>query len=120
MSMRPLPKRSSIARGALAFHTTDSTVPHSSRIDGGEGSCVLRCRTVDADFLVTDDVRALPELRQLVAADVALSPILLRALVDRGVFDEKEARDRLETVTETRSWPDAPIYRRAVTLFEDG
>jgi len=91
----------------------------STRIDAGEASCAALVDEHDADFLVTDDLRALPELQPLVDAKVAISPIVLRALVDRGVLERTEARDRLETIAERRDWLGAPIFRRAETLFED-
>jgi len=47
----------------------------TSRIDGGEASCVTAVREVNATFLITDDFWALLELRELVSAAVALSPI---------------------------------------------
>lgn len=90
----------------------------TSRIDGGEASCVTAVREVDAVFLITDDYRALPELRELVAVDVALSPIVLRALVSRGAIHEEEAKAAFEMIAEGRDWLEAPIYRYARQLFE--
>lgn len=91
----------------------------STRTDAGEASCVALVDECDADFLVTDDLRALPELQALADTKVAISPIVLRALVERGVLDGSDARDRLETVAKRRDWLGAPIFRRAETLFED-
>lgn len=68
---------------------------------------------------MTDDLRALPELQSLVDARVAISPIVLRALVERTVLDEAAALNRLETVAESRDWLEAPIYRRARSLFDE-
>ncbi|WP_231189172.1 hypothetical protein [Haladaptatus sp. DYF46] len=90
----------------------------SSRIDAGEASCVAAVDTTDAAFLITDDFRALPELTTLVSADVALSPILLRALVKRDVLTDSEARSALDTIARDRDWLGAPIYRYAQRLFE--
>ena len=90
----------------------------SSRVDRGEGDCALLTRELDAEFLVTDDLRALPELRNLSSARVAISPILLRALVKRDRPEEREARETLEELTTHRDWLGAPIYRRAVEFFE--
>lgn len=91
----------------------------SSRVDEGEGSCAHLARDADADFLVTDDLRALPELQTLSGTSVALSPIVLRALVDRGVLTRTEALESLDQVAADRSWLGRPIYRRARQLLED-
>ncbi|WP_435196843.1 hypothetical protein [Natronomonas sp. EA1] len=90
----------------------------TSRIDAGEASCVAAVRTLDAPFLITDDFRALPELQRLVDAEVALSPIVLRALVKRGALSENEARTAFDAIAEGRDWLGAPIYRYARRLFD--
>jgi rRNA-processing protein FCF1 len=91
----------------------------SSRVDQGEGSCALLTNDLEADFLITDDLRSLPELQAVVDARVAISPIVLRALVKRGELDPEEAKRRLTLLAESRDWLGAPIYRRAQALFAD-
>lgn len=103
----------------FTVHSVEEDIPETSRIDHGEGSCVVLADQRSADFLVTDDLRALPELQQLTDAQVAISPIVLKAIVNRGVMEREEAIQRLEQVAETRDWLGAPIYRRAKQLFDD-
>lgn len=101
----------------LTVHEVDSPI-ESSRIDAGEGSCVVLARELGSAFLLTDDLRALPELEAAVDARVAISPIVLRALVIRGELTHEEALARLERLAEDRDWLGAPIYRRARELFD--
>jgi len=89
----------------------------SSRIDEGEGSCALLCNDLDAAFVITDDLRALPELQTAVDAQVAISPIVLKALVTRQVLDRQTALEKLDQLAGQRSWLGQPIYRRAQKLF---
>ena len=103
-------------RDRLTSHEVDTEFT-SSRIRG-EGDCALLTRELDAEFLVTDDLRALPELRNLSSARVAISPILLRALVKRDRLEEREARETLEELTAHRDRLGGPIYRRVLELFE--
>jgi len=91
----------------------------SSRIDAGEGSCAILARESGADFLLTDDLRAVPELQRAVEAEVAISPIVLRALVERGALSREEALSKLATLADRRNWLGSPIYRRARELFEE-
>lgn len=105
-------------RNRLTVHEIDKPI-ESARIDPGEGSCAVSANDLDAPFLLTDDLRALPELENATTAQVAISPLLFRALVKRGVLTNEEARERLETLAETRDWLGAPIYRRAQRLFEE-
>lgn len=106
-------------RSHFSVHEATEPAFESSRVDPGEGSCVALVRDLDAGFLVTDDFRALPELRNLVAAEVAISPILLKALVKRGVLEPDDARERVDLLAENRDWLGTPIYRRARVLFEE-
>lgn len=102
----------------LTVHTVEGGFT-SSRVDAGEGSCCALADDIDAAFLLTDDLRALPELQRLIDARVAISPIVLKALVTRGVLDRDGALDRLERLAATRDWLGAPIYRRARRLFDE-
>lgn len=103
--------------GRLTVHPTDERAFPSARIDSGEGSCAGLTRDLDAGFLITDDLRALPELQAVADAEVATSPILPRALVQRDALGRDEALDKLDQMAEDRDWLGAPIYRRARQLF---
>jgi predicted nucleic acid-binding protein len=89
----------------------------SSRVDQGEGSCALLTKEIDAEFLITDDLRALPELQTVADSKVAISPIVLKALVQRDVLEPDEALENLDRLAERRDWLGAPIFRRAQNLF---
>lgn len=106
------------AVAAFSVVEAEGAAFETSRIDAGEASCVAVTRTHDADFLVTDDYRALPELQELVDAEVVLSPIVLRALVKREVWSDGQAKTAFESIAEGRDWLGAPIYRYAHQLFE--
>jgi len=90
----------------------------SSRVDHGEGGCAVLTGDRGADFLITDDLRALPELQTVTEVQVAVSPIVLKALVERGVLEREEALEKLDDLAEQRDWLGAPIFRRARRLFE--
>ena len=104
-------------RDQFTTHDASRTEFQSSRIDRGEGSCADLARDLYADFLVTDDLRALPELQTLSGTRVAISPIVLRALVERNVLDEQEAIAKLEAAAENRNWLESPIYTKARNPF---
>jgi len=77
-----------------------------------EGSAVVLARKRDAGFLITDDLRALPELQAVTETRIAISPIVLRALVEREVLDVEDARADVKRLADERDWLGAPIYRR--------
>lgn len=101
----------------MEVHETERAGLQSSRIDEGEATTIELANRLNADFLITDDLRALPELQTVVDAEVAISPIVLKALVKRDVLAEEAAVETLEAAAETRDWLGSPIYRRAKNLF---
>ncbi|WP_138007713.1 hypothetical protein [Halalkalirubrum salinum] len=102
----------------ISVHDQSPSGATTTRIDAGEASCAQVVQDIDAEFLITDDLRALPELEALVDCRVAISPILLRALVTNGLLSNTEAKRRLEAIAHTRDWLGAPIYRHATELFD--
>ena len=102
----------------ITVHEVADPGIETTRIDAGEASCIALADLGDAAFLITDDLRALPELQMLTDTRVAISPILLRALTKRDVLSTADAHDRLDQIAASRDWLGAPIYRRAQRLFE--
>lgn len=101
----------------IDIHQVDQAFT-SSRTDEGEGGCAILTRETGAEFLITDDLRALPELQTVADAQVAISPLVLKALVKRGDLERGEAREKLDDLAAQRDWLGAPIYRRAKDLLE--
>lgn len=89
----------------------------SSRIDRGEYSCVVLADQFKTEFILTDDFRALPELKSLVDCQVAISPIMLKALVKKDRITEEEAKEKLDNLAENRNWIGSPIYKHAKNIF---
>lgn len=103
----------------LTIHEEGNPSIRSSRIDAGEASCLALEQEIEPDFLLTDDLRALPELQSVATARVAISPIVLKALVKRDVLTADEATQNLDQLVDARDWLGAPIYRRARELFDE-
>ncbi|GAB7095434.1 hypothetical protein JCM30237_25870 [Halolamina litorea] len=106
------------AEDAITVVDHDGAEFETSRIDAGEASCAAAVQELDAAFLITDDYRALPELERLLDTDVALSPIVLRALVTRGALSEAEAEGAFDAIADGRDWLGGPIHRYARRLFD--
>ena len=106
-------------RDDFTMLSTDPEAFTTSRIDRGEASCVVATHELDVTCLVTDDFRALPELQELITADVVLSPIVIRALSKQAAISDEAAQAAFDTIAEDRDWLGAPIYRYAKTLFDE-
>lgn len=102
----------------ITVHPVDFGEFYSSRVDRGEGSCALLTKELNVDFLITDNLRALPELQAVADAKTAISIIVLKALVKRDVLEHDEAIEKLEEPAHERDWLGTPIYTRAKNLFD--
>lgn len=106
-----------VDRDRIEVQDTDEASFQSSRIDEGEGTTVTLANETRAEFLITDDLRALPELQTVADSNVVISPLLLKALVKRDVLTREEALEKVEEGAENRDWLESPIYRKAKNLF---
>lgn len=102
----------------MTVHENTDPAIETSRIDAGEASCIDLTNSENAAFLIADDLRALPELQTLTDAQIAISLILLRALVTRDALTATDAQKRLDQIAQSRDWLGAPIYPRGQKLFE--
>lgn len=108
------------SKESLKTRATRGEKPVSSRVDEGEASCALLAQERDSDFLTTDDLRALPEIEKMAGkGKVAISSMVLRALVKRNVLDKQQALEKLEQMVKRRDWLHRSIYRKARELLED-
>ena len=89
------------------------------KIDRGEGSCAVLARNIDAEFLITDDIRALPLLKNIASTKVVISPIVLKVMGKKGLPSNDEGKEKLEKLIGKRDWFETLIYERSLELFGD-
>ncbi|QGA80917.1 PIN domain-containing protein [Candidatus Nanohalobium constans] len=91
----------------------------TNRIDSGEASCLALTREIDPDFLFTDDLHAMAEIKKLSSSEVAISPIMLQSMVKNNSITKETASNKLDKLMETRDRMGTPIYRRAKNQLEE-
>lgn len=104
-------------REKLTIHKTEFERFQTSRIDSGEASCIALTRELDADFLLTDDLHAMAEIKELSLSEVAISPIMLQAMAENSSISKDAALNKLDDLAQKRDWMGTPIYRRAKKQF---
>lgn len=105
-------------REKLEIHRVKSRRFQSSRVDAGEASCAALTREIEAEFLLTDDLHAIGELRRTSSARVVITPVVLKALVKRGELDRQRAGELVDMLAEKRGWLGTPIYSRAKSQLD--
>lgn len=92
----------------------------TSRVDWSTGSCVVLTRELDAAFYLTDERRAIHEMRKLVPGEVVLPSIGLAALVRAGALTRGDAGFRHDVLLDRRRGLAVAIVSRADSLFDAG
>lgn len=85
----------------------------TSRIDRGEASCLVLAQAKDVSALISDDFRALHQLRHHAERhgfNLGLGAVLIHTLVLRGTLSRDEALNALERIALKRDWFGRPIY----------
>jgi predicted nucleic acid-binding protein len=85
----------------------------TSRIDAGEASCVVLAQANDIAAFISDDFRAMHELRVYALRfkfELGLGAVLIQALVFRGKITKAEALNCLSLIASKRNWMGRPIY----------
>lgn len=108
-----------VHREGIVFHRVDQDAFETSRLDAAQGGCATLARDLDADALVTGDLRAVPELDRLAQSLVASPSLVLVALVRMGALTRQDARFRLEALADAGGWLGKPFNRRALASLDE-
>jgi predicted nucleic acid-binding protein len=95
----------------------------TSRIDAGEASCVVLAQAKDIAAFISDDFRAMHELRAYALRyefELGLSAVLVQALVIRGKLTKAEALNYLSLIASKRNWMGRPIYEAYKQILRRG
>lgn len=85
----------------------------SRRIDLGEASCIAIAGKEKVDTLISDDFKAIPELKywsKKFGFDLGLCAILIKALVLKGKLNKEKAKKIFDRIGRKRGWIGRPIY----------
>lgn len=103
----------------INIHETEFERFQTSRIDSGEASCLALTQEIKADFLLTDDLHAMAEIKKLSTTETAISPTLLQSMVKNNTISKQTALEKLDKLAETRDWLETPIYQKAKQQFKE-
>lgn|GEM_PF-6718136 len=112
------------ARAALSVtNQIGVTAPNAepivtTRLDRTSGSAVVLARDRDARYHLTDERRAMHELRQLVPGDVVTPWIALEALVRTAGLRRQDARFRLDGLLDRARGLEAAVGNRGHSLIQ--
>jgi hypothetical protein len=107
-------------RTRMTVHKVSGDDIQLAYLNDDQESCLALESTLRPAYLLSDDLRALPELQAMTSATVVITPTVLRALVDRDAITATAASEGLSVLAAHRRWLGEPLYRRARQVLTGG
>lgn len=108
---------------SMSMHRSDELddiLANYRSLDRGEVAGMLLAREQEVSILLSDDVKAMRNLRSLAGdIEVHLSTYIIARSVLSGTISKQEAMVSLDRIARHRTWIDAPIFEMAKTYIKD-
>ncbi|MFQ6062481.1 MAG: hypothetical protein ACE5J9_04810 [Methanosarcinales archaeon] len=100
-------------------HQVKTILDMHKRIDEGEAASLVLCWEKNIKYLVTDDWRAYPHLKNASSdVNIVLSAFLIRALVTTKILSLQDAKKVISKIAESRDWLNSEMYKEVNRLFQ--
>lgn len=92
---------------------------HAESIDAGEAEILTLAESGGYDYIITDDVRALPYIKSKAKPKVLTSAFVIRLLYDMGLLSRQEALDSIKEISASRDWYGGVLETISYEYFDD-
>lgn len=92
---------------------------HTQNIDRGEAEVLTMSESGDYDYIITDDVKALPYIKSVAKVKVLTSAFVIRLLYDINVLSRQEALNSIKEISASRDWYGGILETISNRYFED-
>lgn len=92
---------------------------HLKNIDTGEAEILSLVASCNCDYIITDDVRALPYMRSVAEVKVLTSAFVIRLLYDTGSLSREDALNSVKEIAISRDWYGGVLEIIAYKYFND-
>jgi len=108
-----------IEDGCIAVKSVSPLPEHLNNIDIGEAEILSLAGTCKCDYVITDDVRALPYMKSVAEVRVLTSVFVIRLLYDTGVLSRKDALNSIKEIAASRDWYGGVLEVIACEYFDE-
>ncbi len=92
---------------------------HTKNIDRGEAEVLTLSESGDYDYIITDDVKALPYIKSVAKVKVLTSVFVIRLLYDINALSRQEALNSIKEISASRDWYGGILETISNRYFED-
>ncbi|MEA1864314.1 MAG: hypothetical protein U9N46_03830 [Euryarchaeota archaeon] len=105
--------------GVIAVKSVFLIPEHLNNIDIGEAEILSLAGTCKCDYVITDDVRALPYMKSVAEVKVLTSAFVIRLLYDAGVLSREDALSSIKEIAASRDWYGGVLEVIACEYFDE-
>jgi len=105
--------------GLIAVRCVSARKEYIENIDVGEAEILTLAESGGYDYMITDDVRALPYIKSITKVKVLTSAFVIRLLYDLKLLSHDEALKSIREISESRDWYGGVLETISFKYFDD-
>lgn len=105
--------------GIIAVRYVSARKEYLENIDIGEAEILTLAESGEYDYLITDDVRALPYIKSITKVKVLTSAFVIRLLYDLKLLSRDEALNSIKEISASRDWYGGILETISYKYFDD-
>lgn len=108
-----------VKKDVIAVRPMSAREEHLQNIDLGESEILTLSESGEYDYIITDDVKALPYIKSVANVKVFTSVFIIRLLYDINVVSREEALNSIKEISASRDWYGGMLETISNQFFED-
>ncbi|MDO9517972.1 MAG: hypothetical protein Q7J10_08000 [Methanosarcinaceae archaeon] len=107
-----------VEKNIIAVRPMPAREEHSQNIDLGEAEILTLSESGEYEYIITDDVKALPYIKSVANVKVFTSVFIIRLLYDINVVSKEEALNSIKEISASRDWYGGMLETIANRFFD--
>lgn len=108
-----------VESGVILVKPVNVNPKHAENIDMGEAEILTIAESGNYDYIITDDVKAMPYMKSMTKVKVLTSAFVIRLLYDKGLLSRKEALISIKVIAQSRDWYGGVLETISNRYFND-
>jgi predicted nucleic acid-binding protein len=108
-----------IDKGIIEVKSVNARKEHTKNIDMGEAEILTLGESGKYDYIITDDVQAMPYMKSVARVKILTSVFVIRLLYDLKLLSRHEALDSIKEISTSRDWYGGILETIAYKYFDD-
>ncbi len=108
-----------VENSVISVRPVNARKKHTESIDSGEAEILTLAESGEYDYIVTDDVKALPYMKSSARVKVLTSAFVIRLLYDLKILSRQEAFNSIKEISASRDWYGGVLETISYKYFDE-